>query len=77
MGFFTRTPSFTNLSSVDAPDPLTGHSYLLHTLQDFLGTSGLTFVRKVPLLPTHSCDCLSSTVCNLMRRAPILLPLLA
>jgi len=76
MDFFPRTPSVTNLSSVDAPDPLTGHSYLLHTLHDFVGTRGLTFVRNVPLLPTYASDCLSSSVCNLMRCLPIpLLPL--
>jgi len=77
MDFFPRTPSFTNLSSVDAPDPLTGHSYLLHTLHDFVGTRGLTFVRNVPLLPTYASDCLSSSVCNLMRCLPIPLLLLA
>ena len=66
----------TNLSFVDAPDPLTGHSYLLHTLHDFVGTRRLTFVRKVLLLPTHPSACLSSRVCNIMRRRPIrLLPL--
>jgi len=70
MGFFPRTPSFTNLSSVDAPDQLTGYSYLLHTLHDFVGTSGLTFVRNILLPPTNSSDCLSSSVCNLMRRGP-------
>ena len=69
-GFFPRTPSFTNLSSVDSPDPLTGHSYLLHTLHDFVGTSGLTFVQNGPLLSTHSSDSLSSSVCNHMRRRP-------
>jgi len=77
MGFFPRTPSFTNLSSVDAPNPLTGHSYLLHILHDVVGTMGLTFVRNVPLLPTHSSDCLSSSVCTLMRRGPIHQPPLA
>ena len=49
IGIFPQTPSFTNLSSVDAPNLLTGHSYLLHTLHDFVGTRGLTVVRKVPL----------------------------
>jgi len=49
IGFFPRIPSFTNLSFVDAPDPPTGHSYLLHTLQVFVGTRGLTFVRKRPV----------------------------
>jgi len=76
IGIFPRTPSFTNLSSVDSPDPLTGHSYLLHTLHDFVDTSGLTFVRDVPLLSTDLSDSLSSRVCNFMRRRPIhLLPL--
>ena len=71
IGFFPRTPSFTNLSSVDSPDPLTGHSYRLHTLHDFVGTRGLTFVQNVPLPSTHSSDYLSSSVCNFMRRGPI------
>ena len=76
MGFFPRTPSFTNLPFVDAPDPLTGHSYLLHTLHDLVGTRGLTIVRNVLLPSTHSSDCLSSSVCNLMHGRPIhLLPL--
>jgi len=76
IGIFPRTPSFTNLSSVDSPGPLTGHGYRLHTLHDFVDTRCLTFVRNVPLLSTHSSDCLSSSVCNLMRRRPIhLLPL--
>ena len=77
IGIFPRTPSFTNLSSVDSPDPLTGHSYRLRTLHDFVGTRGLTLVRNVLLLSTHSSDCLSSRVCNFMRRLPIHLPLLA
>jgi len=74
MGFFPQTLSFTNLSFVDTPDPLIGHSYLLHTLHVFVDTMGLTFMQNVPLPSTHSCDCLSSTVCNLMRRRPIHLP---
>jgi len=68
MGFFPRTASFTNLSSVDAPHPLTGYSYLLHTLHDFVGTRGLTFVRNVPLPSTYSSDSLSSSVYKLMCR---------
>jgi len=72
---YSGLPALHDLS-VDAPDPLTGHSYLLHTLHDFVSTSGLTFVQNVPLLMTHTSDCLSSSVCNLMRRRPIhLLPL--
>jgi len=47
-GLFLRTPSFTNLSSVEAPDPLTAHSYLLHTLDDLVCMRGLTFVGNVP-----------------------------
>jgi len=75
IGIFPRTPSFTNLSFVDSPDPLTGHSYLLHTLHDFVDTRGLTFVQNVLLPSPHSSDCLSSSVCNLMRSRPIhLLP---
>jgi len=76
IGTSPRTPSFTNLSFVDSPDPLTGHSYRLHTLHDFVSTRGLTFVRNVLLLSNHSFDNLSSSVCNFMRRRPIhLLPL--
>jgi len=61
---------------VDAPDPLTGHSYLLHALHDFVGTRGRTFVQSVPVPSTITSDCLSSRVCNLMRHRPIpLLPL--
>jgi len=76
MGFFPWTPSFTNLSFVDAPDPVTGHSYILHTLHNLVGTRGLTFERSVLLPSTHSSHCLSSSVCNLMRGRPTrLLPL--
>jgi len=56
---------------VDAPDPLTGHSYRLHTLHDLVGTRRLTFVRSVLLPSTHSSDCLSSSVCNLIGHRPI------
>jgi len=45
MWVFPRDPSITNLSFVDAPDPLTGHSYLLHTPHLFVGMRGLTFVQ--------------------------------
>ena len=58
-------------------DPLTGHSYLLDTLHDFVGTRALTCVPNVPLPLTQPSDCLSSSVCNLMRRCPIHLPPLA
>jgi len=74
MGFFPRTPSLTNLSFVDALDPLTGHSHLLHTLHVFVSTREQTFVQKVLLPSTHSFNCLSSSVCNLMRRRPVHLP---
>jgi len=70
MGFFPRTPSFTNLSSVDAPDPLTGHSYLLHTLHDFVGTGGLDFCERSGYLrrslPTV-CLQVSVTLCAVVR----------
>ena len=73
---FPSDSIFYHLFSVDSPDPLTGHSYLLHTLHDFVGTSGLTFVQNVPLPSTNLSNHLSSSVCNLMRRRPIhLLPL--
>jgi len=75
IGFFPRIPSFTNLSFVDAPDPLTGHSYLVHTLQVFVGTRGLRFVRNVPLPTANSPHCLSLSVCSFMRRRPIALHL--
>jgi len=71
IGIFPRTPSFTNLSFVDSPDPLTRHSYLLHTLHHFEGMSGLTVVQNVPLPSTDSSDPQSSSVCNLMHRGPI------
>jgi len=49
MGIFPQTPSCTNLSFVDTPNPLTVHSYLLHTLHVFVATRGLTFVQTIPL----------------------------
>jgi len=60
IGFFPWTLSFANLSFVDAPNPLTGHSYLHQTLPVFVGTSGLTVVQSVLLPSTHSGDSLSS-----------------
>jgi len=76
MSFFPWTLSCTNWSFVDAPNPLTGHSYLLHTLHVFVGTRGLTSVQNVLLPLTNSSDCLSSSVCDIMCRCPIhLLPL--
>ena len=77
MGFFQHTPSFTNLSSVDVPDPLSGYSYLLHTLLVFVGTRGLTLLQNHLLLATYFSDCLSSSVGSLMRPHPINLLLLA
>jgi len=75
IGISPQSPSFTNLSSVDSPDPLTGHSYRLHTLHDLVGTRGLTFVQNIPSPSTHSPDGLSSSVCSFMRPLPIhLLP---
>jgi len=64
------------MSFLDAPDPLTGHSYLLHTLHLFVSTRGPTFVQKVPLPLSHYSDCLSSSVYSLVRHGPThLLPL--
>jgi len=75
MGYFPWTPSFTNMSFVDLPDPVSGHSDLLPTLGVLVGTRGLSCLPHVPLPLTHSSDCLCSGVCNLMRRCPIhLLP---
>jgi len=59
---------------VDAPDPLTGHNYLLHTSHDLVDTRGLTCVQSVLLLSTQRSDYLSSSVCSFMRRRPIHLP---
>jgi len=67
---FPSDPSFTNLSSVDAPDPLTGHSYLHHALHVFVGTRGLTFVQMSRYLrPTLQPACLqvSVTLCSVVR----------
>jgi len=74
MGFFPQTPSCTNLFCVDAPYPLTGHSYLLHYRHVFGITRGLTFVQRVLLPSTNCSDCLCSRVCRFMRRRPIPLP---
>jgi len=62
MGFFLRSLSFTNLSFVDAPDPLTGHMYFLQILQVLVGTLGLTFMKNAPLPATHSSASLSSSI---------------
>ena len=56
---------------MDAPNLLTGHSYILHTLHVLVGTRGLTFLQHVPLPSTHYSTRQSSSVCNLMRRLPI------
>jgi len=77
MGFFPQTPSFANLSFLESPAPVTGHSYLLRTLCLFVGKRGLTFMENVPLPSSHSPHDLSSSVCNLMRHCPIHLRLLA
>jgi len=75
MGYIPWTPSFTNMSFVDSPDPVSGHSDLLLTLGVLVGTRGLTCLPNIPLPLTHSSNGLSSSVCNLMRRCLIhLLP---
>jgi len=71
MGFVPRTPSFTNISFVDSPDPVTGHSYLLHTLRAFVGNRGSACMLNVRLYLTHLSDCLSACVCNLMCHRPV------
>jgi len=70
MGCFPRTPSLTNRSFLNAPDPLTGHRYLLHTPHIFEGTRGQTFVQNVPLPSPYSADCQTSRVCSSMGRCP-------
>jgi len=77
ISFFPQTLSFTNMSFVNSPDPLTWHSDLLHTLPFFVAKRGLSCMQNVPLPLTHSSDCRSSSVCNLMRCGPIHLPPLA
>jgi len=49
-------PLPTCMSPVDAPDPVTRHSYLLRTLQVFVDMSGLTFVHNILLLKTPSSE---------------------
>jgi len=71
MGIFPGTPSFTNMSFVDSRDPLTAHSYLLHTLRVFVGKRGLTGVQNVLLPATHCSKELSLTVYNLICLHPI------
>ena len=77
MGFFPQHPSVANLSFVYSPDPLTGHSDLLHTLRVFVGRRGLTCMQFVQLPLTHSSDCRSASACNFMLRRPIYLLRLA
>ena len=58
-----RTPSSTNLSFVDSPDPLTGHSILLHTLCSFVDKRGLTIARASRYFrPASTMRCLSALV---------------
>jgi len=77
MGFFPQTPSLANLSFLESPALVTGHSYLLRTLHVFVGKRGLTFMENVRLPSSHCPDDLSSSVCNLMHHCPIHLLLLA
>ena len=70
MVLLPRTPSCTNSSFVDSPDPLTGHSILLHTLRAFVGKRGLTIVRTSRYFrPTSTMWCLwiSVTLCASLR----------
>ena len=77
MGFFPQSPSLTNRSFVNSPDPVTGHSQLLHTLPVFVGKRGVTWIQKVPLPSTDTSDCLSSSVSNIRYLPPIHVPLSA
>jgi len=70
MGFFPWTAFFTNMSFVDSPNPLTAHSYHLHTLRVFVGKKGLTSVQisryLQPRHPTVSL-CISVKLCSPFR----------
>jgi len=52
MAFCPQSPSSTNGSFVDSSDPLTGHSYLLHTLPVFVAQWGLTWLKTTHYLHT-------------------------
>ena len=76
IGLFPRTPFFANQSIQDSPDPVTGHSSLLHTLHLFGLPRGLTCMQPVLLPSTNSPHCRSSSECSLMHHHPLrLLPL--
>ena len=77
MGFFPQSPSLTNRSFVNSPDPVIGHSQPLHTLPVFVGKRGVTWIQNVPLPSTDFSDCLFSSVSNIRHLSPIHLPLSA
>jgi len=76
MAVFPPSPCYTNVSFVDSPDPLTGHSYLLHTLHVFVGKRSLTCSHDDPEPSTYIFDMVSLRVCNIMRLCPVHLLLL-
>jgi len=66
MGFFVQTLSVTNLSFLHARNPLTDHSYLLHTPCAFVHPRGLTFVQRsryIPPIVRTACLLVSVTLC--------------
>jgi len=70
MALLPPTPSWTNMSFVDSPDPLTGHCYSLDTLHVFVGKRCQTGVKmscahQPTLLP--SCLRVSVTTCAVIR----------
>jgi len=71
MGFFPRSPSFTNLSFLELPAPVTGDSYLLHTVRVFVGKRGLTYMQNIVSPSTYCSDGICSIVGDFIRRLPI------
>jgi len=70
MALLPPTPSWTNMSFVDSPDPLTGHCYPLDTLNIFVGKRCQTWVKmsrhhQPTLLP--GCLRMSATTCAVVR----------
>jgi len=73
-GGFPSDSIFYQLVLCDSADPLTVHSYLLHTLHVFVDMRGIISEQSVLLPSTHSSDCRSSNVDHIMRRRPTHLP---
>jgi len=73
-GCFPSDSIFYQLVLCESADPLTVHSYLLHTLHVFVDMRGIISGQSVLLPATHSSECRSSSVDHIMRRHPIHLP---